>query len=230
MKKIFLIPIIFGVFVLIYLLIFFGVFIFNKGKLEQNSNPKTQIPKDEINNNAGSDSNKQYSSPFSPNIGNKNAKVNVIIFFDFDCPFCYQEYFILKDVIKKYSDKGYFEFRQFPIESAHINARNFANASLCANSQDKFIQMFDYIYLDFKNRENINTINSDLYKEYAKSVGLNTLDFNECMDKKLYNNIVNKDIIDGLNFGVEGTPTFFINGEKVEGVMKTEDWDKIFNY
>lgn len=226
--KILLIPI---VIVFIYLVIFFGVFIFRKGELNLEENVDSNIKSygyGQTQSLASASKNSKYSSVFSPKYGNKNAKISVIMFYDFDCVYSWHEYSVLYNVIKKYYNKGYFEFRNFALESVHPNARMLANASLCANEQAKFLEMFNEIFLNFSDRESNSTDINETIKEYGKNIELDMIKFNTCMSELKYNKTINKDIVDAVNFGVEGTPTFFINGQMYPGVIKEEDWDNVF--
>jgi protein-disulfide isomerase len=235
-RTLFIILAIFLSLILLYLLIFFGTLIYQHGNLSSTNdkNDANKLVQTNQTGNAnlqktGFELNKEYSSIFSPNFGNKNAKIGVVVFLDFDCPFCLSEYPSLEYAMKKYSDKGYFEFREFPVESVHPNARNLANIALCANEQDKFFEMFDILFLNSIGRSGADNLDN-FYASYATQANLNVEKFNECINNKKYDKIINKDIVDGLNSNVKGTPTFFINGRKVEGVLKKEDWDNIFKY
>lgn len=171
--------------------------------------------------------NQKYTSIFSPKYGNKDAENSVIMFFDFDCPYCYEEYNIFKSVIGKYYNNTYFEFRQFPIETIHPNSRALANASLCANEQEKFLEMFNVIYDDFNSRESSDQDIKIFYDKYAVQISLDINKFNKCMGEKKYDKIVNKDTLDALNLNLEGTPTFFVNGTSYKGVLSSEKWDQL---
>ncbi|MEZ7821261.1 MAG: thioredoxin domain-containing protein [Patescibacteria group bacterium] len=227
----------------VYLIIFFTLLIINKGNLkteiifnkniENNSqntkkNNENVIKKDIIN---GVELNKSYSSGFSPKFGNPDAKISVIMFIDFDCPYCLQEYSVIRNIMTKYKDIGYFEFRNMPLETLHPNAGILANASMCANSQGKFWEMFDKMFLSHSSRQEIID-ESDFIKavyNYGKDIGLNMDDFSKCYDENRFNNIIDKDFVDGISYGVNSTPTFFINGTMVSGVITEENWEKIFD-
>lgn len=236
--KILLLPLII---VFVYLSIFFGVFIFKKGNLIQqeknidntkNTDFSEGLSENEANygyaQNSAIQKNSKYSSLFSPKIGNENSKVNVVVFYDFDCIYSWEEYKILYNVIKKNYNNGYFEFRNFPLESVHPNSRALANASMCANEQKKFLEMFNEIFSNFEDRENGSVDINTAIKEYAKNIELDTMQFNKCMSDLKYDKIINKDIVDAINFGVEGTPTFFVNSQKYPGVITQEAWDGVF--
>lgn len=230
---------IFSIFVIsiitLYIFTIVIVFILNKFDLldkkefinnTNNINPNNVV---EIKDNS------KYFSPFAPSFGNKNAKVSVVMFVDFDCPYCFQEYEDLKKIMNEYKDSVYFEFRNMPLETLHSKSNILANASMCANSQDKFWGMFDQVFLNYNKRQKIyenNDNDSELIKEiynYGLNIGLDMNKFSECYDKNTFKNIINKDSVDGIKWGVNATPTFFINGKMISGAVSYENWKNIFD-
>lgn len=236
--------IIFFVIIIVFYLIIFGILLLiNKGNLRENVVLNKDIQNNNIQNVSNNDNvvkqdiingaklNNVYSSGFSPRFGNPDAKISVIMFIDFDCPYCLQEYNVIKNIMTKYKDVGYFEFRNMPLETLHPNSGILANAAMCANSQGKFWEMFDEMFLKHSLRQEI-TEDSDLIKaiyNYGKDVGLNLDDFSKCYDEDRFGNVIDKDFVDGINYGVNSTPTFFINGTMVSGVVTEENWKKIFD-
>ena len=152
----------------------------------------------------------------NPTIGLPTAKVEVIFFEDFECPICAQLFPVKKQIIEEYSDRVVFVFRHFPMDSIHENARNAALASECAHEQGAFWPMHDKI---FSNQGNLNE--TDL-KSYAQEIGINTLLFDDCFNNRTYEDEIDKDFQQGIYHDVQGTPTFFVNGEKFEGVPTDE--------
>ncbi len=161
-----------------------------------------------------------------PVIGSKDAKVTMIEFSDFQCPFCERFYKDSYGQIKtKYVDTGKLKiiYRHFPL-SFHQNAEKAAEAAECANQQGKFEQ---YHNLLFDNSQSDGTgLNVTDLKKYADQLGLNkgTLGigknkFNDCLDKGDTAQIVSQDIAAGTAAGVDGTPSFFINGKKIVGAQ-----------
>lgn len=226
----------------IYLIIFGVVFVINNGNLKNEVILKKDIIVNDLNNEEkensinqndvlyGADLNKSFSSDFSPKFGNPDALISVIMFIDFDCPYCYDEYMYIRNIMAKYKDSGYFEFRNMPLEMLHPNAAIIANAAMCANVQNKFWDMFDQIFLNYNSRQNIedeNGLLKEIYK-YGKTIGLNMNDFSKCYDDKRFVNVVNKDFVDGVSYGVSATPTFFINGNMISGAITDENWEKLF--
>ena len=167
-----------------------------------------------------------------PVVGNKNAKITIIEFADFQCPFC-QKFFqeTYPQIKSKYIDNGLIkmEFRHFPLTQIHKNAQIASVAAECANQQGKFWEYHDLLY---KNSKADGTgLNSADLKKYADSLGLNagTLGFaknkfNQCLDSNATLKIVQSDLSEGSKDGVTGTPTFFINGKKVVGALPFEQF------
>ena len=153
-----------------------------------------------------------------PIIGNKDAKVTVIEFSDFQCPFC-RRYFTqtFEQVKKNYIDtnKIRYVYRDYPLPF-HPAAMPYAEAADCANEQGKFWEFHDMIYNE-QNKQGAGTveyIGADAVKKIAVSLGLDAAKFNSCFDSGKYKDEVNKDMAAGSTAGVSGTPTFFIGSEK----------------
>lgn len=150
--------------------------------------------------------------------GNKNSDVYIIEFSDFQCPFCrrfYSQTFsqLEDDYIK--TDKIYFIYRDFPLDSIHPTANSAAQAAECAKEQGKFWEMHNKIF-DEQNKLGQGTVQfseTDL-KAWASDIGVNTQTFDQCLDSGKYTQEVEKDFKDGVNTGVTGTPTFFIGNPK----------------
>lgn len=148
-------------------------------------------------------------------LGEEKAEVMMVEFSDFQCPFCARyakETFpqIGKEYIK--TGKVRYIFHHFPL-SFHQYAQKAAEASECAGEQGKFWEMHDKI---FENQEKISV--ADL-KKYALELGLNSSDFNSCLDSGKFKNKVQTDLNLGQSVGVQGTPAFFINGQLVSGAQ-----------
>jgi len=149
-----------------------------------------------------------------PAKGPEDAPVTIIEFSDFQCPYCggfATE--TLPQILQNYGDRVRFVFRDFPLISMHANALKAAEASECADDQGKFWEYHDLL---FKNQ---TALDVDSLKGYAASLGLDTAAFNECLDSDKYTEEVGKDLQDGQAAGVQGTPSFFINGLPVRGAM-----------
>ncbi|MBI2676905.1 MAG: DsbA family protein [Candidatus Yanofskybacteria bacterium] len=155
-------------------------------------------------------------------LGEKNAEVVIIEFSDFQCPFCRSFWRDTLPLIKKeYIDTGKVKlvYRDFPL-SFHPAAHPAAQAAECAKDQDKFWEMHDKIFSE-QEKMGSGTIQFTVndIKKWAGQIGLNTGDFDQCLDSESKKGEVEKDTADGSNAGVNGTPAFFINGRKLVGAQ-----------
>jgi len=150
-----------------------------------------------------------------PADGPANAPVTLVEFSDFQCPFCGQLVPILTAVKAKYGDKLRIVFRQYPLPS-HPFAAKAAEAALCANEQGKFWAMHDAM---FKNQRALAV---DDLKKSAAALGLDAAKFNGCLDTGRTAATVKSDLLEGRAVGVDGTPTYFINGRFLTGAQPIE--------
>jgi protein-disulfide isomerase len=150
----------------------------------------------------------------NPIRGEKTAPVEIIEFSDFQCPYCQNWYDQnMQQLEDKYIKTGKvkFVFRDFPL-SFHPYAQKAAEASECAAEQGKFWEMHDSIFTTKK-------ITVDELKQQAKDLGLDTAKFNTCLDSGKTAAAITQDLNDGQAAGVSGTPTFFVNGQKIVGAQ-----------
>lgn len=149
------------------------------------------------------------SADDDPAQGNPAAPVTVIMFSDFQCPACAAAHPVLKRVIAEYKDKVRFVVRDFPLMRIHENAFQAAQAAQAANAQGKF---FEYVELLYNNQNSLDTAS---LKEFASRIGLDRKKFDADLDGGKFADEVRKDMADGTNYGVNSTPTIFVNGVKV---------------
>lgn len=162
-----------------------------------------------------------------PYLGNPNAEVVVVEFVDFKCPNCKAALPIMKKVLAKYGQKVKWIVRDFPAESLHPGTNQMAELAGCAYNQGLFWPVHDWL---FNNQENLpETITTDDVKEISDLTGLNYQKLNDCLDSNVVVPEVNRDYVDGFKFGVNGTPTFFVNGDKFQGVVPWEVWESFFS-
>lgn len=167
-----------------------------------------------------------FSLEGEPSLGNSEAKVTVVEFSDFQCPFCAK--FVLEifpQIKQEYIDMGKIRmvFKNFPLMNIHENAEGSAEASECANDQGKF---WEYKEKLFQNQQALSVGN---LKQYAKDLGMNEGQFNSCFDSKKYADEVSQDLIEGITAGVTGTPTFYINGEKLVGALPFSEFQRVID-
>ncbi len=150
--------------------------------------------------------------------GDPDAPVTIVEFSDFQCPFC-SRFFIqtLPALQENYIDTGKVKlvYRDFPIDSIHPNARPVHIAAECADEQGKFWEYHDVLFENQAqwNRLSSSDLNSKL-NQYATSMGLNSASFDSCLSSQSIANEVNADYLQAAQYGVSGTPTFFIGNEK----------------
>lgn len=154
----------------------------------------------------------QIDSNNSPVLGNKDAKVTIVEFSDFQCPYSQMFHPVIQQVLKAYPDKVKFVFENFPL-SMHAFARPAAKATLAAKDQGKYWEMVEAIFQEGKN------LSQEKLQELAKKIGLNVKKFNaDLKDKNAqYEKFIEEDIASANKAEVRGTPTFFINGKLVQG-------------
>lgn len=172
------------------------------------------------------------SADDDPSLGPSDAKVTVIEFSDFQCPFCRQHYTkTLPEIKKAYIETGkiHYVYRDFPL-SFHKDAQKAAEAAECADDQGKFWAFHDKIF-DGQNKLGTGTVDIPLVdiKKYAKELSLDTKVFNECLDSGKYTAEVQKDFADGTSVGANATPTFFINGRILVGAQPFSEFQKIID-
>jgi len=146
-----------------------------------------------------------------PYLGNKEAKVTIIEFGCYGCPYTKEAEPQVKKIIENYGDEILFVYRDFPLPS-HNNSRLRAEAAECARDQQKF---WEYHNLLFENRD--KKINRGFLINLAIQIGISESSFSDCLTSGKYEEEVQADFEDGLKAGIYGTPTFYINNITVVG-------------
>lgn len=179
--------------------------------------------------NKKNDSNKIDVTPTNNVIGGGNKKVTLTEYGDFQCPVCYRYHEAITQVREKYKDDIVFQFRNFPIVSAHKNAMAAHKAAFAAGVQGKFWEMFELIY----SRNPLWSESSDpvtIFNGYAKELGLDEAKFKTDYSSQSTNDTILADVAEGQKQGVSGTPTFFINGKKIDNPNNTlEDFSVVLD-
>jgi len=151
--------------------------------------------------------------------GNPDAPITIVEFSDFQCPFCAKFHSTtLPQLEANYIDPGKvkFVYRDFPIQSIHPNAVPAALASECADEQGMFWEYHDLVFENQKKWQSLSgSVMIDTFEQYALELGLNTSDFNTCLESGKYVDEVTKDLQDGVSYGVTGTPGFFIGNDEL---------------
>ena len=140
--------------------------------------------------------------------GPADASVTLIEYGDYECPYCGAAYPIVKEVQARMGERLQFVFRNFPITTAHPHAEQAAEAAEAAAAQGSFWEMHDLLYENQKGLEN-----EDL-RGYAEQLGLDVGRFDTELSEHVQADRVHEDFLSGVRSGVNGTPTFYINGSR----------------
>ncbi len=161
-------------------------------------------------------------------IGSDDAEIKVVEFTDFQCPYCKKMHEdVIAPMLRDYKDKIQFVFKNFPLES-HTLALSAAIASECANEQGKFESYADKLFASQDSWSKLKDATAT-FKGYARTLGLNAADFNKCLDEKKYEEKAKSLLEEGKDFGIQGTPTLFIGGDFLNGLVKYDDVKKILD-
>jgi protein-disulfide isomerase len=167
-------------------------------------------------------------------IGNPDAKVVIIEYSDFQCPYCKKfAEDTGKQIIKNYAEPGriYFVYRSMgnfisDFVGGNTESQDAAQAAYCAGDQGKFWEYHDALFANWSG-ENQGNFSVDRLNSFAQDLGLKSSEFLDCLTSQKYLSRVMQDAADGAAKGVRATPSFLINGEVVEGALPYADFEKI---
>ena len=158
-------------------------------------------------------------SPDDPMKGNPNAKLTVVEFADYQCPFCARfQTDTLPSILKDYVDTGKVKFVYKNLAFLGKESSDAANAALCAKEQNKFWEYHDKLFAS-QNGENQGGFSADKLKGFAVALGLNTVQFNDCLDKQKYNAQVLADSAEGNKNGFNSTPSVAVGTTPIIGAQ-----------
>jgi protein-disulfide isomerase len=150
--------------------------------------------------------------------GPEDAPVTLLEYGDYECPHCARAYPIVKEIRERMGDRLRFVYRNFPLREAHPHAEHAAEAAEWAGESGKFWQMHDAL---FEHRsDGPDWLDDDRLLQYASDLGLDPNDLERAFMEERYRSRVRTDFMSGVRSGVNGTPTFFINGQRYDG-----NWD-----
>jgi predicted DsbA family dithiol-disulfide isomerase len=158
-----------------------------------------------------------------PSKGPADAKVTIIEFSDFQCPYCSRALPVLDELMKRYPNDLRIVYRHLPLDQIHPRARPAAEASACADDQGKFWPYHDLLFSNSKALED-----EDL-KRYATDVGLDAAVWEECMAAAKFRAKIQDDLQAGRDAGLSSTPAFLINGILVTGAKPIESFVSIID-
>lgn len=213
------------IFAALFLLSLFGVFN-GDGKVIKEVIPSNNAPSESGNLKVEIENN-------DPVLGDKNAELSIVEFSDFQCPFCGR---VNDGALTDLKSSSYFTdgkvnliYKQFPLTSIHPYAQKAAEASLCAQDQEKFWEYHDLL---FTNQE---ALDDTSLKAYAQQLGLNSAQFDNCLDTDEKKSEVIKESKQAVNSGGQGTPYFVIINNKnkkteaVSGAVPFSEFESAIN-
>jgi protein-disulfide isomerase len=148
--------------------------------------------------------------------GPAGAAVTLVQYGDYECPYCGAAYPIIKEVQARMGDRLRFVFRNFPITTSHPHAEQAAEAAEAAAAQGRFWEMHDHLY------ENQQHLRTDDLRSYAEAIGLDVDMFDKELTEHVHADRIHEDFMSGVRSGVNGTPTFYINGARHDDSYDTE--------
>ncbi|MFZ5880259.1 MAG: DsbA family protein [Chloroflexota bacterium] len=158
-----------------------------------------------------------------PSQGPADAPITIVEFSDFQCPFCRKFYLeTYKGLLAAYPGQIRFVYRNFPLTNIHPEAFPSAVASLCAHDQGAFWDYHDKLLSSAD-------LGRDIYLQYAADLGLDEAAFQECLSSGKHDATVSKDSDYAMIIGVGSTPTFYINGYRVEGAYPLEYFKQVID-
>lgn len=144
-------------------------------------------------------------------LGDAGAAIEIVEYGDFECPDCGNANQIIKQIRQEFGSQIRFIFRNFPLTEIHPYAMPAALVTEAAGLQNKYWEMHDLIF------QHQGELNDTLFEQLANKIGLNVVKFEHDLQTTTLQDKVSADFESGLRSGVNGTPTFFVNGQKFDG-------------
>lgn len=163
-------------------------------------------------------------STTAPSIGDANAPIKIVEFVDFSCPYTREENLVIREFALSNPSRVWLQIRNFPVDELHPDARAAAIAGACAAEQDKYWNMHDAL---FANQNEQGSFSAEDLRRLALGVGVDGAKYDACLKNDKVAAAVTADYDAGISLGVTGTPTFFVNGYKIDGAVPAEIWQKI---
>lgn len=161
---------------------------------------------------------KRLESGDNPTLGNPEAKLRIVQFVDFDCPYTKQMAEIVKGYVERNAETSYLVIRDYPMAELHPNAEISAIAARCIRSMDPSLYWPYHDWL-FANQGSHSV---DALLAGAAGLGIDSFKFSACLEKRTGWTQIQQGIIDGQAFGVTGTPTYYFNGRLIQGAMSED--------
>jgi len=143
--------------------------------------------------------------------GSVNTPLTLVEYGDYECPYCGAAYPVVKQIQQSLGDQLCFVFRNFPLTQIHPHAQHAAEAAEAAGAQGQFWELHDVLF------EHQQALDDPHLVTYASDLGLDVVQFEQDLATHVYAGRVREDFMSGARSGVNGTPTFFINGRRHDG-------------
>jgi protein-disulfide isomerase len=158
--------------------------------------------------------------------GDGKTGVTLVEYGDFECPACSAYYPLVEQVYEKYKGDITFQFRNFPLRQIHQHAMVAHRAAAAAARQGKFWEMYDLLYQNHDTWTQ-QSDPSSTFRSYAQSLGLDLTKYDTDFKSEAVNAEINADIAEGTKLGINSTPTFFVNGKKIDNPRDQAAFEKV---
>lgn len=157
--------------------------------------------------------------------GSPNAKVLIVEYSDFQCPACRAYYPLVRQMVQEFGSEITFVYRNFPLTNIHFNAEFAARAAEAAGKQGKFWEMHDLLFEKQSEWSNASNI-TELFESYARLLGLDIEKFKTDWVSREIKEYVRIQRRHAIEIGIEGTPSFFINGRQIQNPSSVDEFRK----
>lgn len=161
---------------------------------------------------------------WAPVLGSTDAKVTIIEFSDFQCPFCRASMQPIKQILQENQGDVRLVYRHLPLTSVHPLANELAHAAMCVHEQGEFWKVHDLFFI---NQDQITS--SEDITDQVRKVGVNMNQYFNCQSSKRWQDAIDQDRSEAISRGGRGTPTWLINGQLLQGVIPISSWQKIID-
>lgn len=162
----------------------------------------------------------RFVRPHNPAIGPADAPITIIAFIDFECPFSQESYAITRQVVAEFDPAVRMIFKHLPLPAIHPNAYPSAVAATCAQEQGFFWEYYDALFISKR-------LDKNSLEKTALELGMSANRFSSCMQTERYRGNIQQDMLDAVDVGARGTPTYIVNGKVVEGVISAQEWQTL---